>query len=95
MSTLNTQETAQQQSVHITNLEKDLQNHSTKRNEEERPKDKKPPVKNRPLERPSLIHLNHGSRIYKESGSENDDLEEIEREKNMKNTKELAYNNIK
>ena len=95
MSTLNTQETAKRQSMHITNLEKDLQNHSTKGNEEEGPKDKKPPVKNRPLERPSLINLNHGSRFYKESGSENDDLEEIEREKNMKNTNELAYNNIK
>ena len=41
MSTLNTQETVQQQSVYITNLEKDLQNHSTKMNEEEGPKDKK------------------------------------------------------
>ena len=45
---------------------------------------KKPAMKNRPLERPSLINLNHSSKIYKESHSENDDVEEIEREKNMK-----------
>ena len=39
-SMLNTQETAQQQSVYITNLEKDLQNHCTKMNKEEGPKEK-------------------------------------------------------
>ena len=58
------------------------------------PKDKKPAVKNRPLERPSLINLNHSSRIYKESGSENDNVEENEKEESEKNTKELAYINI-
>ena len=52
---------------------------------------KKPPVKNRPLERPSLINLNHSSKIYKESRSENNNMEEIEREKNMKNMKEITY----
>ena len=69
---INTQETAQWQLVYITNLEKDLQNHGTEMNEEEGPKDKKPAVKNRPLERPPLINHNHGSKIYEESGSEND-----------------------
>ena len=54
---LDTQETVQSQLVYITNLEKDLQNHGTKMNEEEGPKDKKPAVKNRPLERPSLLIL--------------------------------------
>ena len=79
--------------MYITNLEKDLQNHGTptKLNEEECPKDKKPAAKNIPLERTSQINLNHGSKIYKESGSENDDAEEIKREKNMKNTKEVVY----
>ena len=42
--TLDTQETAQQQLVYITNLEKDLQNHGTEMKEEEGPKDKKPVV---------------------------------------------------
>ena len=66
-------------------------------NEAEGPKDKKPPAKNRPLERPSLINLNHGSKSYTESGSENDIMEEIEREKNKKDTKnmkEITYTNI-
>ena len=80
-------------SVHH-HLEKDLQNHSTKINEEEGTKDKKPAERNRPLERPSLINLNHGSKIYEESCSENNDVEEIEKEKNMKNTKEVVYASI-
>ena len=63
-------------------------------NGEEDPKDKKPTAKNRPLERLSLINLYHSSKIYKESGSENDNMEEIKREKNTKNIKELAYTNI-
>ena len=63
-------------------------------NEEEGPKDKKPPVKNRPLERSSLINLNHSSKIYKESGSENDITEEIKREKNIKNMKEISNTKI-
>ena len=91
---LNAQETAQRQLVYITNLEKDLQNHGTEMNKGEGQKDKKPAVKNRPLERPSLISLNHGSKIYKESGSENDNVEEIKREKSMKNMKEIVYSNI-
>ena len=55
---------------------------------------KKPPVKNRPLERPSLINFNHGSKNYEESGSENDNVEEIEREKNRKNMREITYTKI-
>ena len=44
-SMLDTQEKAQQQSVYISNLEKDLQNHGTKMNKEEGPRDKKPAAK--------------------------------------------------
>ena len=47
---LDTQETAQQQLVYITNLEDDLQKKGTKLNEEEGPKDKKPAAKNRLFE---------------------------------------------
>ena len=43
---------------------------------------------------PSLINLNHGSKMYKESGSENDDVEENKKGEYKKNTKELAYTNI-
>ena len=50
---LNTQETAQQELVYITNLENDLQNYGTKLNEEKGPKEKKPAAKNRFFERPS------------------------------------------
>ena len=61
---------------------------------EEGPKDKKPVAKNRLFERPSLINLNHGSKMYEESGSENDNIEENEKGENEKNTKELTYTNI-
>ena len=91
---LDTQETAQQQLVYITNLENDLQNHGTKVNEEEGPKDKKPAAKNRPFERPSPINLNHSSKIYEESGSENDNVEKNKKGEKKKNTKELANTNI-
>ena len=63
-------------------------------NKEESPKDKKPAAKNRPLERPSPINLNHSSKIYKESGSENDIVEENEKGENKKDTKALAYTSI-
>ena len=39
-STLDTQETAQQQLVYITNLEDDIQKNGTKLNKEKGPKDK-------------------------------------------------------
>ena len=63
-------------------------------NEKECPKDKKPAVKNMPLERPSLINLNHSSKIYEKSGSENDHVEENEKGENKKNMKALANTNI-
>ena len=94
MLTFDTQEMAQRQLVYITNLENDLQNHSTKMNEEEGSKDIKPAAKNKPLERPSLINFNHGSKIYKESGSENNNVEENKKGENEKNTMELAHTSI-
>ena len=45
-STLDTQETEQQQLVYITNLEDDLPKNGTRLYEEEGPKDKKTAVKN-------------------------------------------------
>ena len=92
--TLDTQEMAQEQLVYITNLENDQQNYSTKMKAEQEPKDKKPTVRNRPLERPSLINLNHGSKMHEQLGCENDYVEENEKGENKKNTKELAYTNI-
>ena len=47
-----------------------------------------------PFERPSLVNLNHGSKMYKESGSENDNVEENKKGEKEKNTKESTYTNI-
>ena len=91
--TIDTQETAQQQLVYITNLEDDLQKNGTKMNEEEGPKDKKPAVKNRFFERPSLVNLSHISKLYKESGCENKNIEENGKGENEKNAKESSYTN--
>ena len=61
--------------------EDDLQKNSTELNKEEGPKDKKPAVKNRLFERPSLANLIHISELYKESGSEIRTLKKMERER--------------
>ena len=63
-------------------------------NKEKGPTDKKPAVKNRPFEMPSLVNLNHGSKMYEESGGENENVEEDEKGKNEKNMKESTYTNI-
>ena len=55
---------------------------------------KKPAAKNSPLERPSLVNLNHSSKMYQESGSENENIVEDEKQKNKKNMKESTYTNI-
>ena len=80
--------------MYITNLEDDLQKSSTKLNEEEGPKDKKPAEKSRLFERPSLVNLSHVSELYKESGSENDNIEENGKGENEKNAKESIHTNI-
>ena len=51
-------------------------------------------MKNRPFEEPTLFSLNHGSATYEESGSENENVEENEKGKNEKNTKESTSTNI-
>ena len=53
-----------------------------------------PAAKNRPFERPSLVNLNHSSKMPEESGSENENVEENEKGENEKNKKESAYTNI-
>ena len=93
-SMLDTQETTQQELVYITNLENDLQIHSTELNKEKVPKDRKPAAKNRPFERPYLVNLNHGSKMYEEPGNENKNVEENEKGENEKNTKDSTSTNI-
>ena len=41
-----------------------------------------------PFERPSLVNLNHGSKMYEESGNENKNIEENEKGENEKNMKQ-------
>ena len=76
--------------MYITNLEDDLQKNSTKLNKEESPKDKKPGEKGRLFERPSLVNLSHVSELYKESGSENKNIEENGKGVNEKMQKNQA-----
>ena len=58
-STLETEEPEQEQIVYITNLKNGLQKDGTEINNEEGPNDKKPAVRNRLMEEPSLNNLNH------------------------------------
>ena len=80
--------------MYITNLEDDLQKNGTKLIEEEGPEDKKPAVKSRLFERPSLVNLSHVSELYEESGSENKNIKENGKGENKKNAKESSYTNI-
>ena len=89
-----TQETEQQKLVYITNLKDDLQKNNTKLFKEEDPKSKKPALKNRPFERPSLVNLIHVSELYGESGSEDKNIEVNGKGENKKNVKESSYTNI-
>ena len=93
-STLDTQETEQPHLVYIMNLESGLQKDSTKLYEEEGPNNKKPAAKNRCFEEPALNNLDHIYELYKESGSDNKNIEEIAKGENKKNVKESRYTNM-
>ena len=80
--------------MYNTDPEDDLHKNGTKLNEEEGPRDKKPAVKSRLYEWPSLVNLSHVSKLYEESGSENKNIEENGKEDNKKNAKESRYTNI-
>ena len=64
-STLEMEEAEQQEVVYITNLENSLQKDGTKLYAEG-PNEKKPTVKNRLVEEPSLNNLNHDFEVYEE-----------------------------
>ena len=49
--------------------------------EKEGPNNKKPAAKNRCFEEPALNNLNHVYELYKESGSDNKNIEEVARER--------------
>ena len=80
--------------MYITNLEGGLQKDGTKLYEEEGPNNKKPAAKNRHFEEPALNNFNHVYELYKESGSDNKNIEEIVKGENKKNLKERSYTNM-
>ena len=55
---------------------------------------KKPAVKNRLIEEPSLNNRNHVFEEYKESGSDIDYIEDSLKGENKKNSKEENYTNM-
>ena len=93
-STIDTQETEQQQLMYITNLEGGLQKDGMKLYDEEGPNNKKTAAKNRHFEEPTLNNLNHIYELYQESGSDNKNIEEIVKGENKKNSKERSYTNM-
>ena len=86
-STLDTQEKEQEEVVYITNLKGGLQKDSTKLYDKEGPNNKKPAMRNRHFEEPTLNNLNHIYELYEESGSDNKNIEEIVKGENKKELK--------
>ena len=85
---MDTEETEQHQLVYITNLKNGLQKNGTKLYDEEGPNNKMPAVENRLIEKPTLNNLNHVYKLYKESGSDNENIEDFVKGENKKNSKE-------
>ena len=73
--------------MYITNLKGGLQKDSTKLYDKEGPNNKKPAVRNRHFEEPTLNNLNHIYELYEESGSDNKNIEEIVKGENKKELK--------
>ena len=93
-STLEMEEPKRQQVVYITNLKIGLRKDGTELNDEEGPNKKKPAARNRRVEEPSLINLNHVFEVYENSGSDVDYIEDSLKGENKKNSKEENYTNI-
>ena len=94
-STLETEESDQQEVVYITNLEDGLQNYGTKLyNEADSNAKKNPVARKRLIEEPSLNNPNYGFELYEESGSDVDYIEDSLKGENKKNSKEDNYTNM-
>ena len=91
---MDTQETEQHELVYITNLKNGLQKDGMKLYDKEGPNNKKPAAENRLIEEPTLNNLNPIYELYKESGSENENIEDFVKGENKKNSKEKDYTNI-
>ena len=90
---MDTQETEQHELVYITNFKNGLQEDSTKLYDEEGQNNKKLAVENRLIEKPTLYNLNHIYKLYKESGSVNENIEDFDKGEKKKNSKEKNYTN--
>ena len=80
--------------MYITNLKDGLQKDSMKLYDEDGPNNKKPAVENRLIEEPTLNILNHINESYEESGSDNENVEDIVKGDNKMNSKEKSYTNM-
>ena len=84
-------EKEQQQFVYIMNLKNGLQKDCMKLYDDEGPNDKKPAVENRLIEETTLNNPNHVYKLYEESGSDNDNIEDSVKGEIKKNLKEKDY----
>ena len=76
------------------NLEGGLQKDGMKSYKEEGPNNKKSAAKNRIFEEPALNNLSHVYELYKKSGSDDKNIEEIVKGENKNNVKESSYTNM-
>ena len=93
-STLGTEELEQQEVVYITNLEDGLRKDGTALYDEKGPNKKKPAVRNRPIEVPSLNNPNHVFDTYGESNSDINYIEDLSKGEEKKDSKEYDYTNM-
>ena len=93
-STLGTEEPEQQEVVYITNLEDGLRMDGTALYDDKGPNEKKPAVRNRPIEVPSLNNPNHVFDIYGESDSDVNYIEDFLKGEAKKNSKGYTYANM-
>ena len=91
---METEDPEQLEIVYITNLENGLQKDGTNLYDEEGLNEKKPAVKNRLIEEPSINNLNHVFEVYEESGSDVHYIEYSLKGENKKNSKEDSYTNM-
>ena len=91
---MDTQETEHHQLVYITNLKDGLQKDGMKMYDEEGPNNKKPAAENRLIEETTLNNLNHVYKLYEESGSDNENIEDFVKGENKKNSKGKDSANI-
>ena len=80
--------------MYITNLKRGFQKDGTKLYNEEGPNNEKPAAKNRHFEEPTLNNLNHVYKLYEESGSDSENITEIVKGENKKNSKERSYSKM-